>query len=510
MTLLVRNAKIVGGAREFPDPMDVFVANGRISAIGKFSDKAADETFDAQGAWLSPGFIDLDAASDHYFTLFDDRGQEDFLRQGVTTIMGGMGGSSLAPLPYGTLESLQKWGDPRMINVDWHTVGEFLAALDERPLGVNFGTLVGHATVRRALVGEALRALTHNELRVFARTLKEALAQGAFGISTDLSSVHTRNVSYDELSTLLETVERAGGIHAAGLRVTEGEGMEDAVEEIAHLLEDTGVPTFIAHFMPFDGSEDAYRKALAHINRFSGRAPLRFSAHPFGQSLAPLYTFLPSWAQNGGMAVMVNNIKDEWFRTRVRKDLPAVDEDTFIIAHAPGNEFLVGKTLHDIRTMHELPDARDALLVLMTTTDLRCSVLVRNINTGIVRKALASPQSFVGTHSPSWGPVKKSSWIKPEAATSAYTTFLGLAAHGDLSPLGLAGAVAKLTAEPASFLGLKDRGTIKEGLIADLTCFRTGNDGTAAEIRCTVVNGVIAVENGVFKGRFPGKVLRHL
>ena len=98
--------------------------------------------------------------------------------------MGGMCGASLAPLLYGTLESLQKWGDPNRVNVNWHTMAEFLAVMDKRPAGVNFGTLVGHATIRRAIVGEALRDLTKNELGVFARTLEAALAEGAFGFST--------------------------------------------------------------------------------------------------------------------------------------------------------------------------------------------------------------------------------------------------------------------------------------------------------------------------------------
>ncbi len=508
MTLLIRNAKILGGARTFSDPMDVFVANSRISAIGKFADKGADETLDAQGAWLSPGFIDLDTASDHYLTLFDDRGQEDFLCQGVTTILGGLDGSSLAPLPYGTLESLQKWGDPRKINVDWHTVEEFLATLERRPLGVNFGTLIGHATVRRALVGEEIRTLTKNELEVFEGTLKDALDEGAFGLSTGLASIHTRNTPYEELASLIAVVERAGGIYAASLRAEAGEEFGRGIDETLRLSAEHRVRTLISHFMPVVGGEGDYRAVLARINALSSDISLRFTAHPFAQAVVPLYTFLPRWAQSGGIAIMVTNVKDEWFRTRIRKDLAAIDEDDFTIANAPGNDFLVGKTLHDIRTMYALADPRDALLMLMVTTKMKCSVLSRTMNATLSRKALAAPRSLVGTHAPSWGPAGRSSWIKPEAATSAFTTFLGLAAHGELSPLTLPTAVRKLTEEPASFLGLKARGIIKEGAIADLTCFRTSSGGAPVEIRYTIVNGVLVAENGIFKGVFPGKVLR--
>ena len=124
MTLLIRNVQILGGARDFPEPMDVFVSGDKISAIGHFPNKKADEVLDGQGAYLSPGFIDVNTDSDHYLTLFDHPSQDDFLKQGVTTIFGGMCGSSLAPLLYGSLESMRKWGgSEEKVNVNWHTHG---------------------------------------------------------------------------------------------------------------------------------------------------------------------------------------------------------------------------------------------------------------------------------------------------------------------------------------------------------------------------------------------------
>src|SRR5579863_3016540 len=140
MTLLIKNVRIVGGVREFPDNCDLFINGEKISAIGNFPAKKADEVVDGQGAYLSPGFIDVNTGSDHYLTLFEYPSQEDFLKQGVTTIFGGMCGASLAPLVYGELESLRKWGATDRINVNWHSVAEFLHLLDQHPLGVNFGT----------------------------------------------------------------------------------------------------------------------------------------------------------------------------------------------------------------------------------------------------------------------------------------------------------------------------------------------------------------------------------
>ncbi len=508
MTLLIRNVKIVGGDREFPGPVDVFVSGDTISAIGTFPNKAVDTVLDGQGAYLAPGFIDADSASDHYLTLFDDRGQEDFLRQGVTTIIGGMDGASLEPLAYGTLESLQKWGDPGRINVNWHTTAEFLDVLQRRPLGVNFGTLAGHATIRRALVGEALRELTKNELAVFGRSLREALDEGAFGLSVGLAAVHARHTPYGELADLAAIVAHAGGVYATDLRVAEDLAPEDSVKEVIRIAQEEGVRTFINHFMPADGMEAHYRAALATVNGLTDSVALRFGADPFAQALVPIYTFLPLWAQNGGIDVMRANIKDTWLLPRIRKDLALLDEDGFVIAHAPGNGFLVGKTLHAVREMYGLDDPRDALLKLMETTKMKGSVLHHGMNAPLARKALAGPRSLLGTHAPSFGDGNAHHWVKPESAASAFTTFLSLAAAGSLSPLDLRAAVRKITAEPAAFFELKKRGVIKEGNYADLTCFKI-DPAAGTEVRFTVVNGAVAVEGSVFKERFSGKVLRH-
>ena len=264
MTLLIKDVQILGGTRPFPDRSDVFVSNDKISAIGHFPNKKADVILEGQGAYLSPGFIDVNTDSDHYLTLFDHPGQEDFLKQGVTTIFGGMCGSSLAPLLYGGLESMGKWADPNRVNVNWHTMAELLAVIDRHPLAVNFGTLVGHATIRRAILGEAARDLTKNELGVFARTLRAALAEGGFGLSTGLAYVHARKTPYAELKFLADIAAEARGVYATHLR-DGGAGIARSVEETIRVAKESEVKTLVSHFVPVIGSEKEYETALAAI-----------------------------------------------------------------------------------------------------------------------------------------------------------------------------------------------------------------------------------------------------
>ncbi len=500
MTLLIKNVIIVGGDRSIKPASDVFLNNDKISAIGNFSNKNADMVIDGQGAYLAPGFIDSNTDSDHYLTLFDNPSQEDFLRQGVTTIMGGMCGSSLAPLLYGSLESIQKWGDTNRINVNWHTMGEFLAFMDRRSLGVNFGTLVGHSTIRRAIVGEAIRDLTKNELGVFSRTLEVALSEGAFGFSTGLEYIHSQKTPYSELRALVEITKKYQGVYATHLRDA-GAGIKESVEETIKLAKETGVSTLISHFAPVVGHEEQYGKALQLINDLPPEIDLHFDIYPSEYSLLPLYTYLPLWARTGGLKVMSVNIADEWFLTRIKKDLVDLDENNFIIAQAPGNDFLVGKTLKEIREMHELKDGRDALLKLMQITQLRGSILYKNLNLKLITQALTSKRALIASNAPSFAEREEGRrHLKSERSTATFTKLLSIAEEHKI--FSIDEAIAKISAAPAKKFALAGRGTIKEGNFADLVCFR------GDEIKFTVVNGKLVERENKFGDVFAGTMLR--
>ncbi len=500
MTLLIRNVRILGGAREFPEPVDVFVAGDRISAIGHFPNKRTDDVLDGQGAYLSPGFIDVNTDSDHYLTLFDYPSQDDFLKQGVTTIFGGMCGSSLAPLLYGSLESMRKWGGAeKKVNFNWRTVAELRAGIDKRPLGVNFGTLVGHSIGRRALVGDDLRDLTKNELTVFKETLRRALREGAFGLSTGLGYVHGRSASLSEIQTLADVIKEFGGIYATHLR-NPGKGVAESINETITLAEHAGVKTLVSHFVPLISSGEEYAGVLERINSLPPQLDFHFDIYPFDTMLLPIYTFLPLWAQNGGTAKMLENIADAWLVKRILNEMEPFRAELTTIAQAPGNDFLVGKTLKEIGGIYGISDAREIMIKLMAETRLRGVILAKVIDEDLVRRALASPRSFVASNAPSFGAMKGRKQLKTDRTTSTFLTFLSLTEHGLLP---LEDAVRKITRDPAREFGLAGRGEIKEGNFADLVCFKSG------ESKFAVVNGRVAAKNGEFQNVFSGKALRH-
>ncbi len=207
---------------------------------------------------------------------------------------------------------------------------------------------------------------------------------------------------------------------------------------------------------------------------------------------------------------MLANVKDEWFLTRVKKEMEAVDAQHCIVAQAPDNDFLVGKTLNEVKKIYGLGDARDALFRLMVATGLRGTMLYKSLDEELMRKALASRHSFVASNAPSFNETPHLNFrkmYKSERTTATFSMFLSLAEHG-LMPLE--DAVRKITTQPAQEFnlvgsnGTAGRGEIKEGNYADLACFKNG------EVKFTIVNGRVVMKDGAFCDKYPGKALRHV
>ncbi len=495
--LLIKGANIVDGTGKPPYRADVIIKNDRISAIGNFGSKKIDltATVDALGSNLTPGFIDIHATSDHYLSLFTNPTQDDFLLQGVTSIIGGHCGASLAPLLYGSLESIRKWTDTNSVNVDWHSLREFWTALKKRPLGVNFGTLVGHSTIRRALIGEAMRDLTVGELDVMKRLIEESLDAGAFGVSTGLGYAHTHATPWNELKEIATLVAAHHALYATHLR-DEKEGVTRAIEETAALARDTGANTLISHFRPRLGYESYYAEAYQTILADEEKYPLALETYPSDMALTPLYTLLPQWAKRGNLETMHRALFDPHLVERIEEELPEIDPEFLYVISAPDGEYLAGKSLATIA--HDQGFSKQHTLIgLMKLTHLRGVIWYHNANLDWILQALASPRTFVGSNRPS---IRKDLRTRlPEALVTMFPRFIEVMTMSKLKTLPE--AIAQITSLPAKLLGLKNRGEIKEGNIADLVLLKNGR------VSDVWVNGTRAVEHGVLLNGTGGKIL---
>ena len=206
------------------------------------------------GKIVAPGFIDIHNHSDSYWRLFLEPQLPSLVYQGITTIVGGNCGASIAPLSSGKIiESVQKWADIKEVNVNWLSMGEFRQEMEKRKLGLNFATLVGHGTLRRGIIGDDMRRLAEDELDLFKNILEKSLEAGALGFSAGLAYSHEREAKWDELEAMLEIVTRHKKIFSLHLR-DEGRDIISAIDEAIDLGQ--RVRRFFADF-PFqsDGRE---------------------------------------------------------------------------------------------------------------------------------------------------------------------------------------------------------------------------------------------------------------
>src|SRR3989344_3058844 len=228
MSLLIKGVQVVDGTGRDPYKADVLIQGGLISSIGEIRGRKADQAIEGLGNYLTPGFIDIHARSDSSLSLFNHPEQEGFVKQGVLDIIGGQHGFSLAPLVYGTVESIRHWSDGNGFNVNWHSVKEFLGELKRFKLGINFGTLAGYSGVRFDITNNR-KGLETKEAKVVHGVLKEAIRDGAFGISFDFERCGEK-----ELKDIATLTAESGGVIVVKLDVESG-GYVKAIKEIINI-----------------------------------------------------------------------------------------------------------------------------------------------------------------------------------------------------------------------------------------------------------------------------------
>lgn len=475
MTLLIKNVRVLCGAKDYGESADVFIVGDRISAVGQLPQKDADMVLDGQGAYLSPGFIDCGSTADHYLDIFENPAQGNLLSQGITTIIGGQCGFSLAPLLYGRLDMIRKWADTDKVNINWHTMAEFFANLKKTKLGVNFGTLTGHLTIRQEILGDAERELSGGEVAVMKKIISESLAQGSAGVSFGLEYAHGKKVPQKEIKMVSSLVGEAGGIVAMHLRRRDEE-IFPAYEEAKEIAA-TSAPVLISHFSPRSDFKKEYEKVLLDISSLKEDAPLYFTIRPFEQNIVPLYFLLPKWAQKGSLEEMLKGVKDDWLFSRVKKDLPAYDPASIVIHKAVKNPAIEGKSLAELMELYGISDAAECLRKIMITTGLRGTVGIGELDPQLLVEAWKNPRSIIATFAP-----------RIPEFNSTLMHFLDRVEKENILPLEE--AVRKITSAPAKIFGFSKRGEVREGNIADLAIWKGG------EVKFTILSGNVAYRPG--------------
>jgi len=375
--IIIKNGLILDGtgSREFAG--DVGVKEGIIATIGNLNGERAEKMIDAKGCYVSPGFVDINNHSDTYWQIFLNPDLESLMRQGITTIVGGNCGSSLAPLTDGSmLQSIQKWTDIRNLNLNWLSTKEFLEEVERRALSVNFTTLLGHGTLRRGFVRDESRPLRAAELSGMAKMLKQSLHEGSVGMSLGLAYVHGRHATEHELSTLASVVGRAGGFCTAHLR-SEGRELPEAVAEAITMARSSGVRLHISHLKAVG------RRYWEHMDRAlylleasdSEGVDVSFDVYPYRATATVLYTILPTWVTDGGKKMMLERLRDKSIRIEVIHDLKEehIDYSSAILSVSSLDKMMMRTNVLDMaRSQGKIPE--EVILDVLLASDDRAIV----------------------------------------------------------------------------------------------------------------------------------------
>jgi len=523
--LLIRGGRLIDGTGTPERDADVSVSGERIVAIEPGSPRAARRVIDARGHIVAPGFIDIHTHSD--FTLPLNPRAESKIRQGVTLEVVGNCGFSVAPALPGRAPLLREYlaSSAPWLPFRETTFADYVAAFP--PTAANVILQVGHNTLRLMTAGMDNRALTSAELATMERLLAEALAAGAWGLSSGLFTAPGAYADAAEIHALARVLRRHGAAYSSHIR-DEANRVVEAVREAIAVAETTGVHVQIGH-LKLSGVDNwgGAAKLLDEIAAARRRGvPVDCDAYPYDTASNPLRNLLPRWVMDGGIAAMLERLGRADVRARLRSDIARdgltnfgriPSWDAVRVAVAPNLPDEAGRTFGELARRRGI-DPFDAVCDFIVADRGETRILVTSMSDADVHAIAGSPWVTVGSDANALATAGVTSQGKPHPRSyGTHARLLGQFVR-DLRLLSLPAAIHKTTGAAAAALGLTDRGVVREGCWADLTVFdadRIADRATyddphryAVGVSTVIVNGDVVVDGGDHTGALPGRLLR--
>jgi N-acyl-D-amino-acid deacylase len=526
LDLKIARGWIYDGSGRPPTRGEIGVRAGRIVGVAETLAEPAREVVDAGGLAVAPGFIDLHTHSD--VSILSSPECLSAICQGVTTQVVGLCGYSAAPVSREAIESLVEeepiYGFPDVV-WDWTGVGAYLEAVGRARPATNVVTFVGHNTLRRTVVGLKYRAATVAEQARMRDLLRESLREGARGFTTGLSYAPGCYASIDELVDLAKVAAREGcGYHTHmryGLR-----SVSEALAEAIETAERSGVALNVSHLYP---SADRWGRAQELIDTVESArrrgVEVTFDLTVFRRGGGPFPQRIPLWARDGGQRRLVERIRDEATRARIKAEMEplflrdlggtAVDWADIVVCKVDREEHIgwLGRSIDELARERGQDPADTALLLVVEDGQYWVAPTAKSQDDLdlLIRHPLCVPiGDGISTH-----PDKHKTMAMPKSF-GTFPYVLGSYVR-ERKVLSLEEAIRRMTAVPAERLGLTTRGRLVPGGAADLVLFRPEEIRNNADeahpaawptgIVRVMVNGEWVVADGSPTGQRPGWVL---
>src|SRR5215469_16160127 len=323
--IVITNGHILDGTGSPWYSGDVGIRDGKIAAIGNLTAVPRQRTIDAAGRVVAPGFIDMLGQSE--LTILVDPRLPSKIFQGITSEITGEG-NSIAPLSDAIIASDRVTYDHYKINPDWRTLRQYFARLEKQGLGINLATYVGATQVRRMVLGDDDRQPSLEQLERMKALVREAMKDGAVGVSSSLEYAPAPYAKTDELMALASEAGKWGGIYATHMR-NESDSVLEAIDEALRIGREAHVPVEIWH-IKVAGKANWGRmpEVVAKINsaRAAG-ADVTADTYAYTAWFNDFSAFIPAWAHDGGTQKLLARLKDPATRARIRKDMLTASKD---------------------------------------------------------------------------------------------------------------------------------------------------------------------------------------
>jgi|SRR5579864_352866 len=527
--LVIENGRIVDGTGSPWYSGDIGIREGKIVSIGKLSRAARSRTINAHGLIVAPGFIDMLGQSE--LSILVDPRAPSKTYQGITTEITGEG-SSVAPLNDEIIREDSAIYEHYHITPDWRTLRQYFDRLQRQGLGINLATYAGATQVRRFVVGENDRDPTAQELAQMKDLVRQAMLDGAVGLSTALQYAPAMYAKTDELVALAKEASDMGGVYATHLR-SESDHISEAIDEAIRIGREAKIPVEIWHIKAAGKNNwGRMSQIVAKVNlaRQEG-VDIAADTYAYLAGMNSLSAFIPPWAHEGGDEKLIERLKDPVVRAQIRaqmlsthgdwenewQEIRSPDDVLIGVVRNPLLMPVSGKRLSDIAKMWN-EDPINALFDLLVKDDAHTHAAVFMMSEPDVILALQQPWVSVGTDYEGTQP--DGILGKEHPHPRAYGTFPHILNRYVRQEhiLTLEEAIRKFTSLPAQRMRLPDRGLVKPGMWADLVIFdpisvtdaATFQDPTqfSRGMEFVLVNGISVIDEGKMTNETPGKIIR--
>jgi len=504
--LIIKNGSILDGSGGKAYTADIAVKNGKIALISDNIYETSEETIDATGLTVTPGFIDSHSHSDLDF--FESPQQSAKVEQGITTSIGGQCGMSLYP---------RRKVEPNGGGIfgKYETVGDFLVSNSHTPQGSNLAVFIGHGQLREAVMGMEARRPTEQELEEMKALLREGIEKGALGISFGLIYTPSCYADTEELTALAKVTARMGGLVAAHIR-NEGDFQIESVKEYLQVIENSGArAVFSHHKAAYAKNHGKTQKSLALIEEaIENGADIYCDVYPYIASSTALEArFIPDKYRKGG-AKIVEFLQDPEIREEIKaSNLAQWGEDLswVLLNICEGYPKYEGKNLSEIATLHG-KDVYDTVFDLLIMSGGHCDATYFSMDERDVERVMRFPRTMIGTDG---GAVENLSFYHPRLR-GTFPRVLGRYVR-ERGVVTLSEMIRKITSLPAHVYGLCGKGEIKEGYDADLCIFDaeriidradfTDCHRRAEGLRFVIINGEIGAIDAKACGTLSGRLI---